>query len=81
MTKDEILEQLDAIFQDIFEDDDIRLTRETTANDVADWDSANHINLVVATEGRFRVRFSAAEVDTLKNVGDFVDLIARKLSR
>ena len=79
MTEAEILEKLTGIFRDIFEDDSLALERGTTAEDVADWDSANHINIVVSAESRFGLRFNSAEVESLHNVGDFVDLIARKL--
>ncbi|MGH6812309.1 MAG: acyl carrier protein [Methylocella sp.] len=81
MSKDEILEKLTSVFRDIFEDDAIVLERGMTADDVKEWDSANHINLVVAAEMRFRMKISTAEVDALKNVGDFVDLIERKTSQ
>ena len=80
MTDDEILARLTEIFQDILDDDDIRLSPETTANDIKDWDSANHINLVVSTEMRFGVKFTNVDIEQLKNVGDFVALIQKKLA-
>lgn len=80
MTNEEVLRKLDEIFQDILDEDDIRLTPETTASDIKDWDSANHINIVVSVEGRFKIKFSNAEVERLKNVGDFIDLIQKKLA-
>ena len=79
MTDQEILEKLTDIFRDILDDDNIVLTPETTAEDITDWDSANHVNIVVSTEMRFKVRFSGAEVEHLKNVGDFVKLVQRKM--
>ncbi|MEG3152351.1 acyl carrier protein [Sphingomonas sp. ZT3P38] len=79
MTDHEILERLTAIFRDILDDDDIELTPETTAADIKDWDSANHINIVVSVEMRFGIKISNAQVEQLKNVGDFVALIAQKL--
>lgn len=79
MTDHEILERLTAIFRDILDDDDIELTPETTAADIKDWDSANHINIVVSVEMRFGIKISNAQVEQLKNVGDFVELIAQKL--
>jgi acyl carrier protein len=80
VTEDEILSRLDEIFQDILDDDDITLTPETTAADVKDWDSANHINIVVSVEMRFGIKLNNAEVERLKNVGDFVSLIQQKLA-
>ena len=79
MTDHDILERLTAIFRDILDDDDIELTPETTAADIKDWDSANHINIVVSVEMRFGIKISNAQVEQLKNVGDFVALIAQKL--
>jgi acyl carrier protein len=79
VTDHEILERLTAIFRDILDDDDIELTPETTAADIKDWDSANHINIVVSVEMRFGIKISNAQVEQLKNVGDFVALIAQKL--
>ena len=79
MTEHEILERLTAIFRDILDDDDIELTPQTTAADIKDWDSANHINIVVSVEMRFGIKISNAQVEQLKNVGDFVALIAQKL--
>lgn len=81
MTNDEIISELNAIFRDILDDDDIILSRATTAEDIKDWDSANHINIVVSVEMRFKIKFSSAEVERLHNVGDFVDLIQTKLGQ
>lgn len=78
MTEPEIYQTLTEIFQDFFLDDSIALTPATTAEDIDGWDSLNHINLVVAAESRFGVRFSSAEIEGLRNVGDFVSLIKEK---
>lgn len=81
MTHDEILADLTDIIGDVLDQPDIALTRDTVANDVPGWDSVNHINIVVGVEIRFRVKFRTAELDEIKNVGDFVDLIAKKLAK
>ena len=81
MPESEILAELTEILRDIFDDPDLVVTRDTTADDIEDWDSANHINIVVAAESHFKTRFQASEIEELKNVGDFVDLIAKKQSR
>jgi acyl carrier protein len=81
MTETEILAQLTEIFEDVLGRRDIVLTRDTTADDIAEWDSFNHINIIVATEMRFGIKFQAAETEELKDVGALIDLIGRKLSR
>ncbi len=75
------LEKLNPIFRQVFEDDDIVLHRETTADDIDAWDSLSHINLVMAIEMEFKIRFALGELQSLKNVGHLADLIDKKLSR
>ena len=69
---------LTEVFRQVFDDDSIVLTRETTANDIEEWDSLTHINLVVAVEARFKVKFALGELQTLKNVGEMIDLVNKK---
>lgn len=73
-----IIQQLNGIFADLLDRNDIVLTRETTANDVEEWDSLAHIHLVVAIERHFKIRFSSLEIQTWENVGSLVDSIASK---
>ncbi|MDQ1692735.1 MAG: acyl carrier protein [Acidobacteriaceae bacterium] len=80
MQPSEIDTRLTEIFRDIFDDDDLTLRPEMTAADVKDWDSFNHINLIVATEAKFGIKFQTAEIESLKNVGHFEELIAKKLA-
>jgi acyl carrier protein len=80
MTEPEIYSALTEVFQDVFGDDSIAIGPETTAADVAGWDSQAHVSLIVATEMRFGVRFKTAEFEKLANVGDFVQVIAKKLT-
>lgn len=75
----DIHDKLTTIFRDVFDDDNLVLTPELTAADVDEWDSLNHIRLVVSVERAFAVTFSAAQVGRLKNVGEFVELIVTKL--
>jgi acyl carrier protein len=74
------LTRLNEIFQEVFEDDDLAITRETTASDVEGWDSLMHVTLVVNVERVFCVRFTSAEIARLKNVGELLDLIDRHKS-
>jgi acyl carrier protein len=74
----EIYRTMTAIFRDVFEDDLIQLTPQLTADEVDGWDSLNHIRLMLAVQKKFGVKFSAAEVGKLGNVGDLVALIRAK---
>ena len=75
----EIREKLQEVFCDVFDDEDIVLSDEMTADDIEDWDSLAHIQLIVAAEKAFSVKFSTAEVQRMKNVGEFIILIGSKL--
>ncbi|HDZ55499.1 MAG TPA: acyl carrier protein [Pseudomonas xinjiangensis] len=80
MNEQEVLTALNPIFQDMFDDDDIELTPDTTAKDIEGWDSLAHVSLIVAAEQRFGVKFRTAELDSLHNVGHFAQLISKKLN-
>lgn len=71
-------EKLQEVFQDVFDDDEIELTDETTADDIDAWDSLTHVQLIVAVEKAFGLKFSTVEVMKLKNVGEFIALIDKK---
>ncbi|HAT50207.1 MAG: acyl carrier protein [Nitrospirae bacterium] len=74
----EILLQLNRIFRDVFDDDGLQVTCETTAKDIEEWDSVEHIALVIAIEKAFKVRLNAAEVGKLQNVGGIVELLMER---
>jgi len=78
MTEPEILSGLTDILRDVLDDPNFAVSRATAAKDHPEWDSFNHINIIVASEMRFGIKFHALEIDGLRNVGDFVALIARK---
>jgi acyl carrier protein len=80
MTDAEIYQALDGVFRDVF-DEPVELKPETSAADVPEWTSFNHVNLVVASETRFGIKFSTADIEALKNVGDLVALIKAKLAK
>lgn len=73
---DKIYDRLDAVFQDVFDDEDIRVDYDTTADDIDDWDSMEHITLINAVEREFRMKFKVKEVSSMKNVGEMVRIIA-----
>lgn len=74
MSREEVFERLHEIFWDVFDDEDIRLTDATTSDDIEDWDSLEHINLVVEIENQFGMKFNQGEVHEMKNVGEMVVL-------
>jgi acyl carrier protein len=74
-----ILAQLLPIFRRELDDDSIALRPETTAKDVPGWDSLTHIQLVVAIERQFKIKFTAAEIRSLANVGEMCELVRRRL--
>ena len=78
MEKTVVYTKLTAVFRDVFDEDELQLTPETTADDVEGWDSLTHIRLVLAVSKAFGVKFSASEIGNLKNVGEFADMIEKK---
>jgi acyl carrier protein len=78
MEKIDILEKVNGVFIDVLDNEDIVLTYETTAGDVEDWDSLNHIQLVVAIEKAFKIRFTSREIQSWNNVGEMLDCIISK---
>jgi acyl carrier protein len=79
-TTAQVYQRLSEIFQEVFDDPSIVPTPEMKAGDVPEWDSLNHINLIVAIEARFKIKFKSTELESLRNVGHLVELIERKLN-
>ena len=75
----DIMEELQKIFRDIFDDEELVLTEKTSADDIEDWDSLAQIRLVVAIEKHFNVKFAMEEVEVLQDVGGMADLVRSKL--
>lgn len=75
MSREEVYERLNKVFRDVFDDESITLRDDTTANDIEDWDSFEHINLVVAVQDEFSFKIPMGKVVTMKNVGEMVDII------
>ncbi|MDE6500668.1 MAG: acyl carrier protein [Ruminococcus sp.] len=78
MNKNDIIKRLTEVFRDVFDDDSIVITEETTAHDIDDWDSIEHINLIGAVEDEFSMRFKMREVSGMKNVGEMIDIIVQR---
>lgn len=79
MSKEEIYDKLNTIFQDVFDDDTITVHEETTSADIEDWDSLEHINLVSTIEKEFGFKFTMGQVVSMKNVGEMVSIIEEKV--
>ena len=79
MERSAILEKLNGIFTDVLDNDDIKINETSTANDIEEWDSLTHIQLVVAIEKSFKVKFTTYEIQIWKNVGDMVNSIQAKI--
>lgn len=80
MTKEDIYVKLNNVFRDVFDDETIMITSKTTSSDIEDWDSLEHINLIVAVEQEFKIKFNMKEVTTMNNVGEMVDIILSRIN-
>ena len=78
MDRNEILAEVQGIFRDVLDNEEIELANETVADDIEEWDSLTHIQLIVAIEKRFRIRFTSKEILSWKNVGEMIDCISAK---
>ena len=76
---EEIYERLNEVFRDVFDDNSIEVNEDTTADDIEDWDSLNHITLIDAVESEFGVRFTMGEVSGMKNVGEMAQIIKERI--
>lgn len=79
MSREEVFEKLNEVFRDVFDDDSITVTDATTANDIEEWDSLEHINLLAAIEQEFGMKFSMGQVVSMKNVGEMADIIMSQI--
>lgn len=77
MDNTEILHKVEEVFRDVLDNEEITLVTTTTANDIEDWDSLTHVELVRAVEKAFDIRFTSAEILAWKNVGEMVESVAR----
>lgn len=81
MTEADVLLKLEEIFRDLFDLPDLQLNVSMSADDIDEWDSVNHVMLVVQVEREFKIKFHTAEVEEMKNVGDLVKLVVGKLGK
>jgi len=78
MTRKEIFIEVQGIFRDIFDDDNLVIQNNTNADDIEEWDSLNHINLISVIEKEFKIKFALGELASLKDVGALIDMILEK---
>ena len=79
MEPETILSKLQPIFRDVFDDQSIFVRRDSSAETVRGWDSLAHLNIIMSIEQQFGIRFALGELQSMKNVGDLVDLMYSKL--
>ena len=73
-----IYQRLNKVFRDVFDDNSITVNPKTTANDIEDWDSLEHITLISAVEREFKMKFKMGEISSMKNVGEMAQIIASR---
>ena len=81
MTKEDLYEKLNQVFREVFDDDSITVNAKTTADDIEDWDSLEHITLVAAVENCFHIKFKVGEVVRFRNVGEMADIIFERINQ
>ena len=78
MDREKITEKLNEVFRDVFDNEDITVTDSTTADDIEEWDSLEHISLIAAVEKAFKMRFTMKEVSGMKNVGEMINILCER---
>ena len=79
MTREEVFEKMNEVFRDVFDDEALMISEETTSEDIEDWDSFAQMNLIVAMEKQFGLKFNIKEINSLKNVGEMIMLIRSRI--
>ena len=80
MNNKEIFDRIQDIFRSVFDDQSLEIKRSTTSSDIEDWDSLNHINLVVAIEKEFNTKFSLEDIQALEDVGAMADVVEKRIN-
>ena len=81
MDREKITERLNEVFRDVFDNEDITVTDSTTADDIEEWDSLEHISLISAVEKTFKMRFTMKEVSGMKNVGEMINILCERAKK
>ncbi len=80
MSREDVFHTVTEIFRDVFDDEELVITDATNSDEIEDWDSLEHISLIVSMEKAFSMKFDIKEVNRLKDVGEMIDLILRKMA-
>ena len=80
MSEETVIARMEGVFQEVFDDDELSVTMETTSDDVKEWDSLSNVRLMIAVENAFGIRIKASEAAKLKNVGELADFVTRKIA-
>lgn len=78
MEDSHLMEDVQEIFRDVLDNEEIVLTEKTVADDIDEWDSLSHIQLIVAIEKHFKIKFNSQEIMSWKNVGDMIECLKKK---
>ena len=81
MDQREVFDRLNRVVREVFDDETIRVTPKTTADDIDDWDSLEHITLISAVEREFRMKFKMGEISSMKNVGEMARIVTERMKR
>ena len=81
MDQREVFDRLNRVFREVLDDETIRVTPKTTADDIDDWDSLEHITLISAVEREFRMKFKMGEISSMKNVGEMARIVTERMKR
>ena len=79
MSREEVFDKVQEIFRDVFDDETLTISDKTNSDEIEDWDSFEHISLLISMEKAFSMKFDIKEVNLLENVGEMIDLILRKM--
>lgn len=79
MNRQELLNQINEIFKEVLDNEEILLSEQSTADDVEEWDSLSHIQLIVAIEKFFKIRFTSREIQSWENIGELISSVETKL--
>tara|TARA_B100000315_G_scaffold231992_1_gene243814 strand:- start:308 stop:556 length:249 start_codon:yes stop_codon:yes gene_type:complete len=81
MSNEEVFSKIQDIFRDVFDDKTLEIRNETNSSHIEDWDSLNNINLLVAIEKEFDIKFTINELQSLNDVGAMIELMMSKLNK